>query len=439
MIEESFEYGIIGMGPAGIGAAMVLTENGLAANTICFEQGQKSLNDSCVCDDYGKCCGRKTCMVISGIGGASNYSSGKISDYPAGSGLVKYFGSDIELIAALNRVFSRLGKSISLNKKCIPKEIIEQARKRFESQGLDYKYYDVYEFQGSEYQKFITETILQMEHQGLTIRQNAKVIAIDKDSCSDYYLVKYNSNNQEKSVMVHKLVIATGALSLHDRLVSKMEIKEESSYEIGVRVEAPSKVFGAILASHGDLKLKDANGRTYCVTENGTVITYRSEDFLFLEGCKPLDHQTSFTNLAVLVKRPYSREFDDFLFNYKTLFNGIPIKQRYSDYLKGIEIFNTLDTTCNAAHVGDINRLFPQSVNAEIKKFLEKTVDALELPTDYLTIIAPELKMLRAIETTKDFEVERNVFVIGAATGKFRGILQSFCSGIRCGEIVSGR
>ena len=89
--------------------------------------------------------------------------------------------------------------------------------------------------------------------------------------------------------------------------------------------------------------------------------------------------------------------------------------------------------------MGDINRLFPQSVNAEIKQFLEKMVDALELPTGNLTIIAPELKLLRAVETTKDFEVERNVFVIGAATGKFRGILQSLCSGIRCGEIVSGR
>ena len=439
MIVETFEYGIIGMGPAGIGAATVLAEHGLAPNTICFEQGQKDINDSCACDDYGKCCGRKTCMVISGVGGASNYSSGKISDYPAGSGLVKYFGSDNELVAALNRVISRLGKSISLNKICIPKEIIEQARMRFESQGLKYKYYDVYEFQGSEYQKYITETILQMEHQGLTIRQNAKVIAIDKDSCSDYYHVKYRSNDQEKSVMVHKLVIATGALSVHDQIVSKIEREEESSYEIGVRVEAPSKDFGDILASHGDLKLKDANGRTYCVTEKGTVITYRSEDYLFLEGCKPLDHQTSFTNLAVLVKRSISREFDDFLYNYKALFNGIPIKQRYSDYLKGIVNFNTLDTTCSAAQVGDINRLFPQSVNAEIKQFLEKMVDALELPTGNLTIIAPELKLLRAVETTKDFEVERNVFVIGAATGKFRGILQSLCSGIRCGEIVSGR
>lgn len=427
------------MGPAGIGVAMKLTELGFAANTICFEQGDSNDNSSCVCDDYGNCCGKDSCMVISGIGGASNYSSGKISNYPAGSGLLNYFGSDKELIDTLDRTIKTLNKSIPLKKIDISIEQIEQARIHFENKGFEYKYYDVYEFQGAEYQKFIAETICQMEQQGLTICQNSRVTEIENDSRPGYHLVRYFSNNQEKCVAVHKLTIATGALSINDQLVAKMEKPENTCYEIGVRIEAPSKVFNDVVATHGDLKIKNANGRTYCVTECGTVITYRSEDCLFLEGCKPLDSQTDFTNLAVLVRRLNNSEFDSFLRNYKTLYNGIPVMQMYSDYITGTVTGKTCDTTCNVAHAGDINRLFPKAINTEIKDFLKKTVDALDLPSEKLTIIAPELKLLRAIETTKDFEVDNNIFIAGAATGKFRGILQSLCSGMKCGEIVSGR
>ena len=53
--------------------------------------------------------------------------------------------------------------------------------------------------------------------------------------------------------------------------------------------------------------------------------------------------------------------------------------------------------------------------------------------------MAPELKVLRNLQLAKNFELERNLFAVGAATGKFRGILQSFCSGVRCGQLLAGR
>ena len=427
------------MGPAGIGVAMKLSECGLAANTICFEQGDSEDNSSCTCDDQGNCCGKDSCLVISGIGGASNFSSGKLSIFPAGSGLVNYYGSDKELIVALNRAIKTLNKSISLQKIDISTEQKEQAKIYFKNKGFDYKYYDVYEFHGAEYQKFIAETIDQMNRQGLTICQDSRVTEIENDSQPGYHLVRYISNDQEQCVLVHNLVIATGALNIYDQLLAEIENPVKNRYEIGVRIEAPSEEFRDVFTTHGDLKLKKANGRTYCVTESGTVITYRSEGYLFLEGCKPLDSKTGFTNLAVLVRRDNIDEFDSFLRNYKTINDGIPVKQMYLDYINNTVTRKTVISTCNAAHVGNINSLFPQAINDEIKDFLQKTVDVLNLPSEKLTIIAPELKLLRAVETTKDFEINSNLFVVGAATGKFRGILQSLCSGIKCGEILSGR
>ena len=246
--------------------------------------------------------------------------------------------------------------------------------------------------------------------------------------------MKYSSDNHEERVLVRKLVVATGALNVHDQLISELENSERSCFEIGVRVEAPSQVFGNAFKTHGDLKLKCLNGRTYCVTENGAVMTYKSDGHIFLEGCKNLDQQTDFSNFAVLVKRTDTSELCSILNNYRSAFDDLPLKQTYLDYFNNKQSSNSTYTTCKAARVGDINSLFPEEVNLELKDFLNKVTTALGLPLDNLTIIAPELKMLRSVELSSKFEVHHNLFVTGAATGRFRGILQSICSGIECGQ-----
>ena len=53
-----------------------------------------------------------------------------------------------------------------------------------------------------------------------------------------------------------------------------------------------------------------------------------------------------------------------------------------------------------------------------------------------LSILAPELKIIRDLSIGDNFEISNNLYVIGAATGLFRGILQSLCSGLRCGQLI---
>ena len=88
---EIFELGIIGMGPAGIGMAMSLRGTSKIKHTVCFERGGNISNINCPALSQNECCYSNTCSVISGVGGASVLSSGKISDFPAGSGLAKFF------------------------------------------------------------------------------------------------------------------------------------------------------------------------------------------------------------------------------------------------------------------------------------------------------------------------------------------------------------
>lgn len=85
----------------------------------------------------------------------------------------------------------------------------------------------------------------------------------------------------------------------------------------------------------------------------------------------------------------------------------------------------------------DINSLFPVDINNAIKDFIKEVlVSAMDVSEDVITLVAPELKILRNLQINRNFELYNRLFIIGAATGKFRGILQSLCSGIRCGQLL---
>ncbi len=81
---DVFECGLIGMGPAGIGLAMSLRGTSTIKNMICFERGSFNIDVNCSALSEKECCCSNSCGVISGVGGASTLSSGKISNFPAG-------------------------------------------------------------------------------------------------------------------------------------------------------------------------------------------------------------------------------------------------------------------------------------------------------------------------------------------------------------------
>jgi uncharacterized FAD-dependent dehydrogenase len=120
---------------------------------------------------------------------------------------------------------------------------------------------------------------------------------------------------------------------------------------------------------------------------------------------------------------------------YRKNFEGKPIKQKYSDYMDNRMSSNIILTTVTNAVNGNIQDLFSVSINDAIKEFVEHVfIHTMGMDASKMTLIAPELKIIRNVELLHNFEAASNLYVIGAATGKFRGILQSFCSGVRCGD-----
>lgn len=435
-----YELGIIGMGPAGIGMAMSLRGTDRLKKTVCFEKGNYIDNVKCPALMQKECCKSNVCDVISGVGGASNLNSGKISDFPAGSGLVEFFDSEQELRELCREIISVLMKNIALKKVEIEAEVKRSAELFYGQKNIKYKYYDVYEFDGRDYRNIIHKNVQQLTNEGLQLFENTEVVSVDHDAKKSCFRVTTKTPDGERKFCVRNLVIATGALDIQDRLLTEITGLDNSCYEIGVRIEAPSRLFGNVLSSHGDMKLKFDQGRTYCVTTNGKIISYQTERLHFLEGCIDSSVLTGYTNMAVLIKCDNSRNILDFIQRYNEQFMGIPIKQRYVDYVNCQASEGKLNTTLSSAINGDINNLFPKDINVAIKNFIETVVvNAMKIPVEYITLVAPELKILRNLPLKKNFELYDNLFVIGAATGKFRGILQTFSSGIRCGQLIIGR
>lgn len=431
-----YDLAIVGMGPAGISVATAIRDSSIIKNTICFERG-KGINKDCAIINNGSCCNSNVCHVISGIGGASNLSSGKFSLFPAGSGLKQFFTSERELIDLMVKVIQSLEKEIELKKVDIESKTIFDAQDYYSANNIVYKYYDVFEFDGNKYSNYLISVLKFLVDNGLTVHTNSEVLTIKRENGTPYYIINTQELGEIQQYFAKKVVLAVGSSEINKSLIATLINAYRTDYEIGVRVESESEYFGTSLNSHGDLKLRKKSGRTYCVTKGGAIVSYRNGEYCFLEGYIDSNKRTAYSNLAVLIKSDKEKELLEFLNNYKHLFYGTPVKQKYTDYLLGYVSSEPIYTTLSTARLGDINKMFTDSINSALQEFINHVIiEAMHVKKDELTIIAPELKTMIDLKLSDQFGIAPDLYIVGAATGKFRGILQSICSGIQCSKYI---
>jgi len=86
---------------------------------------------------------------------------------------------------------------------------------------------------------------------------------------------------------------------------------------------------------------------------------------------------------------------------------------------------------------GDINQCFPNHLSAKIRKAVIYFTSRL-LPKDsweIVNVFAPEIDYgSLSFPIKSDFSIAKRMYLIGDCTGRFRGLLQAFCSGIICAE-----
>ena len=433
-----YDICLIGLGPAGIGVLSSLKENNIK-QSICFEKGD--INASYICNTNSKCSKCYQCSVISGVGGASRFSCGKISNYPAGSGLLPFWNSQEDSLKAfLNSQIDVLKDRLDLCKVNVSAEDQAKAKLFFEKNGITYKYYDVYEFKKEKYISYLSTIINKAQECGLKIKYNSEVLSIKKSiyQNENIYVITIRDKNGISEYFARKVIIATGNINSNYRLIQSLtNIATQVSYELGIRITIPTEKIASVLDYHGDLKLKYKNGRTYCVSRDGFIISYSINGASFLEGYTDSTVFSKLTNMAIIVKCDDLDALNDFKAKYTTLYNGIPIKQAYNDYIDNRASNLSFTEKYIQVQQGNVKDLFTDSINDNIIDFVESVlIKTIGLERKDIIIYAPELKETIKYNIKNNFQVNDNVFVIGAATGCFRGILQSMCSGMLCAKFL---
>lgn len=441
------EVCIVGLGPAGIGAALTLSDSHLSPHVLCLDAGI-SLDRFCSILKNDGCKKEDVCSMISGLGGSSLLGGHKFSTFPAGSGLVSILSSPDIANEKLTHALNILNNYVSLQKPKIPNNSIRDAKALFKKLGFEFRYYDSYICSQEELQKAYKTIFSQLQSMGVSILTNTKVIKIVSED--DGFKLIAEQNKHKITIFTKYLILGVGRFGRNflSSLNTKLDLKgSENHLEVGIRLEFPTELFSEINKYHNDLKLLFNDARTFCVCKDGKIAPYRFEDVFLVDGYYNPSHITGFTNLAIMIRLKSSDQneaiFNEIKRRVIRIGKGKPVRQILTNYLN-LKIEDTNFPKYSKSSIsfwewGDVNLCFPQSISTKIKDAVYYFVSRLisEDHWDKISVFAPAVEYSwLSFPVKSDFSIIPNMYLIGDCTGRFRGILQSFCSGIVCAEII---
>jgi len=432
----------VGLGPAGIGAAYTLSKSHLAHHTLCLEAGVSVDNRSCQILQGGVCRLENPCQMISGIGGCSVMASGKISGYPAGSGLASILGSACLAEEKLEEAFKILAHFLSIRKNGL-KDSSVLAKCKFGKMGFEYRYYPVYTYNTVDLARAYKMLLSQIRSKGVQVLLDTKVTDVNIEK--GHFKVTAVHDNQKIVILTNHLILAVGrsGQNLLKSLNSRINVtRRQYHLDVGVRLEFPSVLYPDIDKYHKDLKLLFDDARTFCVCKDGKIAPYKYEDLFLLEGYYNPAHKTGFTNLAIIVRTPLSWKneilFSEIKRRILRISAGKPVRQMLPEYLgyKSESVFSA--SSISFWQWGDVNKCFPTVISKKIRAAVNHFVSNL-LPRDQwwkVSVFAPEIDCRLKFPIKSDFSTIPRLYLVGDCTGRFRGILQAFCSGVICAENI---
>jgi uncharacterized FAD-dependent dehydrogenase len=438
---------LIGLGPAGIGFLWKSIQSKIQTDILCIEAGPSVEDRTCVVLDGGKCDFKSTCHIIGGFGGSSLMAGGKLSLFPAGTGLEEIVNSHEYLVDKINEAKNIYSSFLKLKEQILTESEIENAQNFYSKKGFQFKHYTSCLYTQEEFFKAHVEFQKIFLQRGVSIKFNTAVADIKRDN--DSFLITVNNGIEASLIRAKKVIIGTGKLGADLLTALKTELSlpgRVNKLEIGIRIEFPIEAFPEIDKYHQDLKLKKNECKTFCISKGGKVALYLRDGLLYTEGYDNYSKQTAFTNLGFLYT--LNPETTDPLSFYsdlvaKRVANKIftPIRQDYSDFIKG-NITNKYSTASSIScfQKGDINTFLPSEIASNIKVNLSDFVNTFiaEKYQSQINVFFPELSYGGFnYDLNSSFECVPNLHLIGECSGKFIGILQAFASGLICYDKIN--
>ncbi|MBR6504626.1 MAG: NAD(P)/FAD-dependent oxidoreductase [Clostridia bacterium] len=440
---------IVGAGPTGIFAGVELMNKGKKIAII--DAGVDLSQKICYIETEGKCkfC-KPTCNILGGYGGAQFFEGTKLSVYPAGSGFVNFCGS-IEKTKDIYNYVDEILEKYGKQKREYPNEKdVNELKEKFKNVGIDMKYYNAQKVSKQTMNKIANNIKDDLIANGIEIFLEEQVIDVVKQD--KYFEVITN----KATYKTKKILLAVGRIGSRQltKIADSLGIKyedEEQEIEIGIRIEAPYKVFNKINNLHNDLKLKikvneNEELRTFCQDYKG----YITKCVYNLNGDKVVssldghiigtDEEggtlSEVVNLAVHHRYKVDYSIDEiYKFISKINKKGKPIIQSLKNFMNNSDSENILKNKLSMPDVfeDNINNYLPQRTCELLKDFILKIDKVLPGFADGTnTVYAPSFEMgWKKFEIDNSMETNiKGIYIGGDATGHFRGAVQSMASGI---------
>lgn len=446
---------IVGCGPAGIFAALELSQSNL--RILMLDKGRSIEKRKCIMmqgEPCAKIC--NPCDLRCGWGGAGAFSDGKLNISPEVGGWLHEFYSKQEILKLAQYVdsfFVKFGAPEKTYGTDVDK--IEDLKRKASLSGLRLISFKVRHIGSDNCPKVLRKIEEYLRARGVQIKTSTEVRDLIVEN-GEIKGVKTTGNQKIKS----KYVIVCpgrGGTEWLKRQMKRLKVKiENNPVDIGVRVEVPAAVMEPITQVLFDPKFEyvsktfDDKARTFCVCPNGEVITecteYYNNLLTTVNGQSFITKKTENTNFAILVSTNFTEPFKkpityaNSIAQLANLLSGGVIVQRLRDLKAGVRSTpermsrSVISPTLKDATPGDLSFVLPHRILVTILEMLEaldKVIPGICSNNTLLYGVEAKLYTSRP-NVSNELEIVgiKNLFVAGDGGGLTRSLMQASISGV---------
>lgn len=452
LMPDKYDVIIVGSGPAGIFAALELSQAS-DLSILLLEKGKDLSQRHCpIIGRGGSCPPCSPCDMVSGWGGAGAFSDGKLTLSPdIGGRLKEHIGARRAqgLVNYVDNVYLKFGAS---DKAYGIGDGVPILSKKAEAAGLELVPVMIRHL-GTEHCR---EVLNRMRH-FLTSRVELRTRTAATSILVRDGVIEGIATEDGRKLQCRYLVLAPGregADWLAKESTNLGLTLYNNPFDVGVRVEVPKSVLDEFTDVLYEPKLhfySTASGdqvRTFCVCPAGEVTmesTGGCDPVITVNGHSYAEHKTDNTNFALLVSTTFPEPFRDPIGYGKSLarlaniMSGGVIVQRLSDLERNccstpasIER-GEVEPTLKSAIPGDLGLVLPHRFLIGIKEMLivmNKLAPGVASP--HTLLYGVEVKFYSSrLKLSESLETEiGNMFAVGDGAGISRGLVQASASGV---------
>lgn len=450
---ESYDVIIVGAGPAGIFAALELSQANPDLRVAMFDKGPPIEKRRCFTREGKGCAHCQPCSIMTGWGGAGAFSDGKLTLSPASGGhLARLLGEEQTqaLIDQVDRIYLAYGATSTIYGGPLRADAFEAWEKKSVMAGLRLVSVPIRHI-GTECSAEIMAGMhkeLLQRHVRIRTRTPIARVLVNGGAVAGVEV--------EGGEIIHapRVIIAPGREGAEwlKNVAAELGLALTCNpVDLGVRVELPATVVEPITQLLYEFKFLyysrafDDLVRTFCICPYGEVTLEYAGGVTTVNGHSYASHKTANTNFALLVSKNFTEPFDDpvtygqSIARLANLLGGGVLVQRLGDLEAGRRTNaqrlsrSVVTPTLKSATPGDLGLVLPYRhiVNIlEMLHALDKVMPGVCSPHTLLygaevKFYSNRLKLAQTLET----EV-RGLYACGDGAGVTRGLVQASASGL---------